>query len=191
MKIAVLEDPLAAVEAAIRDPIGAAPLWEIVEPGQTVAFVIYEPARPSNTHVFLPALIEEIHAVGAPYEDMCIVFAVGSHNAMTEAEMRGEVGEWVASRLKLYSGEIDFYSDQRVAAVKHVILSGSVTIGDITSTERCFSDTTSPRRPSFLINVVLDEENRILKVFAGNYILAHKEACTFVEELRQNLLSGA
>ena len=29
----VLPDPVAAVEAAIREPIGAAPLWEIVSPG--------------------------------------------------------------------------------------------------------------------------------------------------------------
>ena len=50
----VLTDPVAAIEAAIREPIGAAPLWEIVSPGQTVAFIVNDPTRVANTHVFLP-----------------------------------------------------------------------------------------------------------------------------------------
>jgi nickel-dependent lactate racemase len=38
-------------------------------------------------------------------------------------------------------------------------------------------------RPSFLLNVVLDEEKRFLKVFAGDYIAAHKQACAFVDQV--------
>jgi lactate racemase len=38
-------------------------------------------------------------------------------------------------------------------------------------------------RPSFLLNVVLDEEKRFLRVFAGDYIAAHREACGFVDEV--------
>jgi lactate racemase len=38
-------------------------------------------------------------------------------------------------------------------------------------------------RPSFLLNVVLDDEKRFLKVFAGDYIAAHKEACKFVDQV--------
>jgi lactate racemase len=38
-------------------------------------------------------------------------------------------------------------------------------------------------RPSFLINVVLNEKKKFLKVFAGDYIAAHKEACKFVAEV--------
>jgi len=38
-------------------------------------------------------------------------------------------------------------------------------------------------RPSFLINVVLDEEKRFLAVYAGDYIEAHKEACKMVDKV--------
>jgi nickel-dependent lactate racemase len=38
-------------------------------------------------------------------------------------------------------------------------------------------------RPSFLLNVVLDEDKRFLKVFAGDYIKAHREACVFVDQV--------
>jgi lactate racemase len=138
----VLTDPVAAIEAAIREPIGAAPLWEIVSPGQTVAFIVNDPTRVANTHVFLPVLIEEIHAVGVPYDDMCIVFALGSHRLMTEAEMIEEVGADVAAKIKMYNSDCKdlsqfkyfgetsrgtpVYFHKKVAEANHIILTGSV-----------------------------------------------------------------
>ncbi len=38
-------------------------------------------------------------------------------------------------------------------------------------------------RPTFLINVVLNEKKETLRVFAGDYIKAHIEACKFVDEV--------
>jgi lactate racemase len=38
-------------------------------------------------------------------------------------------------------------------------------------------------RPSFLLNVVLDEKKQFLKIFAGDYIQAHLAGCEFVESL--------
>ncbi len=38
-------------------------------------------------------------------------------------------------------------------------------------------------RPSFLMNVVLNENYEFLQVFAGDYITAHLEACKFVESV--------
>ena len=38
-------------------------------------------------------------------------------------------------------------------------------------------------RPSFLLNVVLDEKKQFLKIFAGDYIKAHQEGCKFVESI--------
>jgi len=39
------------------------------------------------------------------------------------------------------------------------------------------------RRPSFLLNVVLNEKKEFLKVFAGDYIQAHLVACEFVDRV--------
>ena len=39
------------------------------------------------------------------------------------------------------------------------------------------------RRPSFLLNVVLNEKKEFLKVFAGDYIQAHLVACEFVDQV--------
>ncbi len=38
-------------------------------------------------------------------------------------------------------------------------------------------------RPSFLLNVVLNEKKEFLKVFGGDYIQAHLQACEFVEQI--------
>ena len=38
-------------------------------------------------------------------------------------------------------------------------------------------------RPTFLVNMVLNEKKQTLKVFAGDYIEAHLQACQFVDEI--------
>jgi nickel-dependent lactate racemase len=42
---------------------------------------------------------------------------------------------------------------------------------------------TEMRRPSFLLNVVLNEKKEFLKVFAGDYIQAHLQGCALVEQI--------
>jgi nickel-dependent lactate racemase len=46
-------------------------------------------------------------------------------------------------------------------------------------------------RPSFLLNVVLNEKKEFLKVFAGDYIQAHLEACKLVETVYGTPIPGA
>ena len=185
-----MTDLLTTIESAIRDPIGAPPLWEIVEPGQTVAFVICDPSRTANTHEFLPVLIDEIHAVGVPYEDLCIVFAAGSHGPMSEAEMALEVGKEVASRIKMVSSDDDLYSNQYVAQARHVILTGSVRSQAENHADDDWVERSDIRRPAFLFYVVLNEENQILRVFAGNHVLAHQAARSFADEVHARRVSG-
>jgi lactate racemase len=233
-----IADPAAAVREAIRHPIGSPPLREIVKPGQTVAFIVNDPTRVARSDVFLPALLEELNAAGVPDGNMRIVFSLGTHRAMTDAEMAAEVGSAVAARVKMHN--TDCYDDRQftffgttsrgtkvgfnalVTEVDHIICTGSIVhhffagfgggrkamlpgvaayetirhnhsmmfdpnavigrlegnpvyLDQIEGVEMC--------RPSFLLNVVLDEEKRFLKVFAGDYIAAHKQACTFVDQV--------
>ncbi len=44
-------------------------------------------------------------------------------------------------------------------------------------------EATEMKRPSFLLNVVLNEKKEFLKIFAGDYIQAHLEGCKFVESI--------
>jgi lactate racemase len=233
-----IAEPTAAVKKAIRHPIDSLPLQEIVKSGQTVAFIVNDPTRVARSDVFMPILLDELNAVGVPDANMRIVFSLGTHRAMTEAEMTAEVGPTVASRVKMHNtdcfedSQFTFFGtttrgtkvgfNKLVTEVDHIICTGSIVhhffagfgggrkamlpgvaayetirhnhsmmfdpnavigrlegnpvyLDQIEGVEMC--------RPSFLLNVVLDEEKRFLKVFAGDYITAHKEACAFVDQV--------
>ena len=137
-----LADPTAAVSEAIRHPIGSPPLREIVKPGQTVAFIVNDPTRVARSDVFMPILLDELNAVGVPDANMRIVFSLGAHRAMTEAEMTEEVGTAVAARVKMYN--TDAFDDRQftffgttsrgtkvgfnklVTEVDHIVCTGSI-----------------------------------------------------------------
>jgi nickel-dependent lactate racemase len=234
----VLAAPAEAIRQAIRNPIGSKPLREIVKPGQTVAFLVNDPTRVANSHIFMPILLDELNEVGIPDEDMRIVFALGTHRLMSEAEMVGEVGPEVAKRVKMFNSDCKdesqfqyfgmtsrgtpVYFHKKVVEVDHIICTGSVVhhffsgfgggrkamlpgvsyYETVRQNHRLMLDPNAVIgklqgnpvyhdqvegvemcRPSFLLNVVLNEKKEFLKVFAGDYIQAHLECCKLVDEV--------
>ena len=99
----VLPDPAAAIREAIRSPIASPPLREVANPGETVCFIVNDPTRVANSHVFMPILLDELNAAGVPDKDMFIVFALGTHRDMTAEEMAEAVGPEVAKRVRMYN----------------------------------------------------------------------------------------
>ena len=88
---------------ALYHPIGLPPVNEIVKPGDTVAFICNDPTRIANSEIFMPILVNEMNKLGVPDENMKIVFALGTHRAMTPEEMEKEVSPEVARRIKMYN----------------------------------------------------------------------------------------
>ena len=237
----VMEDIEAGVLEAIRHPIGCPSLDEIVKPGDTVAFICNDPTRVANSFDFMPILVNEMNRLGVRDEDMKIVFALGTHRAMTEEEMAEGVGEEVAKRLKMYNSistnadDFEYFGDtsrgtpvwinKELCHVDHVILTGTIvhhyfsgygggrkavlpgcaametvrvnhsfmlderaglgkTVGN-----PCYEDQMegvalfAKGRSLFLFNAILNAKHQFLRMFAGNYIDAHKEACKFVDEV--------
>lgn len=138
----VLVDPAEAIRAAIRNPIGSKPLREIVKQGETVAFIVNDPTRVANSHIFMPVLLDELNEAGIPDENMHIVFALGTHRLMSKEEMAGEVGPEVAKRVKMYNSDCKdksqfayfgitsrgtpVYFNKRVVEADHIVCTGSV-----------------------------------------------------------------
>ena len=81
------------VRRALREPIGAAPLRDIVRAGETVAIVTSDITRPCPTWKMLPPVLEELFAAGIRPEDITVTFALGSHRAHTEEEHKKLMGE--------------------------------------------------------------------------------------------------
>ncbi len=235
----VLEDVRGAVLDAIRHPIGTKPLEEIIRPGDTVAFICNDPTRVANSEIFMPILVEEMNRLGVPDENMRIVFALGTHRAMTPEEMASEVGEDVARRIRHYNSistvDEDFVYfgttsrgtpvriNKHLCDVDHVILTGTIVhhyfsgygggrkailpgcaametvrknhsfmlepsagLG-ITIGNPCYEDQMegvslfARGRSLFLFNAILNAKHEFLSIFAGDWRLAHNEACRFVD----------
>ena len=106
-----LTDLKAAVLDAIYHPIASEPIDKLVKPGMKVAFICNDSTRVANTHDFMPILVDEMNKLGVKDEDMKIVFALGTHRAMSHEEMVEQVSEGVAARLKMYNSDCNKHED--------------------------------------------------------------------------------
>ena len=92
-------DEAAAFREAVRDPIAARPLREIVKSGDQVAIVIPDLTRPLPSDRLLPWLFDELGHV--PAEQIVIVNGTGSHRSNTPEELVAMVGRDVFARFRV------------------------------------------------------------------------------------------
>ena len=96
-----LADEQAAVVDALRSPVGAPPLGELVRAKDSVAVVFSDLTRPMPNERALPPLLAELALAGVPDEAIVLVNALGAHRLQTEAELRGMLGEEIAGRYRI------------------------------------------------------------------------------------------
>ncbi len=94
-----LPDEPAAFLEAVRKPVGARPLREIVSAKDRVALVIPDITRPLPTDRLLPWVFTELSHV--PAANFTIVNGTGSHRANTPAELEKMVGAEVARKVRI------------------------------------------------------------------------------------------
>lgn len=94
-----LPDEAAAFREAVRAPVEARPLREIVKASDRVAVVIPDLTRPLPSDRLLPWLFEELSHV--PAERFTIVNGTGSHRVNTPEELRTMVGPEVLGRYRV------------------------------------------------------------------------------------------
>lgn len=89
------------VTQALENPIGTPPLAHLVEPGQRVAIIVDDYTRKTPVSLFLPQVLERLHAAGVAREDIRIVVAPGTHRLMTEEELAAKVGAEVVAQYEI------------------------------------------------------------------------------------------
>ena len=97
--VAGLPDEGAAFREAVRQPIGARPLRDLVGVRDRVAVVIPDITRPMPTDRLLPWLFAELPHV--PAQNVTIINGTGSHRPNTPAEIERMVGRAVASTYRI------------------------------------------------------------------------------------------
>src|SRR3712207_3431226 len=94
-----LPDEHAAFEAAVRDPIGTAPLRDLVAADDRIAIVIADITRPSPSERLVPWIMSELAHV--PPQNVVIVNGTGSHRANTREELIQMLGERVVDTVRI------------------------------------------------------------------------------------------
>ncbi|MSQ33299.1 MAG: nickel-dependent lactate racemase [Dehalococcoidia bacterium] len=94
-----LPEPPAALRAALRSPLGAAPLRRLARPGQRVAISVCDVTRPAPRRAVLAAIFEELEGVRP--QDIVILIATGTHRANTRSELEEMLGPDILARYRV------------------------------------------------------------------------------------------
>jgi len=96
------DQEVAAVQSALEQPIGTAPLRQIVHTGERVVIIVNDITRLTRTDLLLPPIVNTLNAAGIPDADIFIVFALGIHRLQTDDERRVIVGDEIFNRLRMF-----------------------------------------------------------------------------------------
>ena len=94
-----LPDEATSFQAAVRAPINAKPLKELISAKDKVAIVIPDITRPLPTDRLLPWIFAELSHV--PAENFVIVNGTGSHRVNTPEELDAMVGKGIAKKYRI------------------------------------------------------------------------------------------
>ena len=85
-----LDDPAAALLAAVRAPLGSPPLRELVRDGDRVVISVCDGTRAQPRPAMLRVLLAELPQVGP--QDVTVLIATGTHRGNTPAELEAMLG---------------------------------------------------------------------------------------------------
>ncbi|HUT53653.1 MAG TPA: nickel-dependent lactate racemase [bacterium] len=95
-----IADVSAALAGALARPDAGPPLAELAAGARDAVIVIDDVGRPTPARLLAPAVLETLLSSGLAADRIKVVFALGTHRPMTEAEMRAKAGEDVFSRVR-------------------------------------------------------------------------------------------
>lgn len=101
--LAGLENDIEALKMALKNPIGTAPLREMVKATDKIAIVISDITRPTPNEKLVPVLIQELAHV--PIENFVIINGTGTHRDQTREEFVQMLGEWVVDNVRIINNQ--------------------------------------------------------------------------------------
>ncbi len=232
-----LPDEPAAIQHALRHPIGTPPLRELVSAHDTVAIVFSDLTRPMPNERVLPVLLAELDHV--PPERITLINALGTHRPNTGDELRRMLGDAVYGRYpilqhdpwdkdqmvrlgvtrfghevwinrvyldasaRILTGFIEphifagfsggpkavlpgiagmdtILDNHQAAMIAHPQATWGVTEGNPIWEEMW--EVAAWTRPTFLLNVTLNQDRAITGVFAGDWLAAHRVGAALVRQ---------
>ena len=100
-------DPPAETQRGLAEPIGMPRLRALARSDTRVALLVDDVSRPTPVAQLLPAVLDELRQAGVGKERITLVTAIGSHRAMTGAEVAARVGAGAFDGLHWESHDCD------------------------------------------------------------------------------------
>ena len=104
-----LEDPEAAIQAALADPIASPPLRALVDDKDSAAvtacIVFTDITRASPDDLLVPALLRELESAGVPDQNITLLCGIGMHRPSTPEEKVIKLGQDVVDRYRVIDNE--------------------------------------------------------------------------------------
>jgi nickel-dependent lactate racemase len=98
----LLPDPEHAVESALAQPVGCAPLLQEARGARSACVLICDITRPVPNGLLLPAILRELLAGGMRPEDIRVLVATGLHRPNEGDELEELVGDpWVLQTVRV------------------------------------------------------------------------------------------
>jgi nickel-dependent lactate racemase len=222
---------------ALSAPIGAPQLSELARGRRGALIVVDDVSRPTPVHRFAPLVLQELKDAGLTEEKIEFMVALGTHRAMTPAEMADKLGSDIVDRFPVHNHDwqdekqLEFlgtteqgapvWINKRVRRADLVIglgaimpieicgftgggkilvpgLSGPQTVDSMHWTridvpaQQILGRAENPIRASidalarragldFIVNVILDQGDRIVGAVAGDMVAAHRAGCRIAE----------
>lgn len=88
------------LSAKLDEPVDSKTLEELVEPGQTVLFVVPDATRQTACGQVINLLVRRLIANGTAPHEMAAIFATGIHRPVTEEEKHHILTPFIAQRIK-------------------------------------------------------------------------------------------
>jgi lactate racemase len=96
-----LHDPQAAIDEALRSPIGTPPLAELAKGRRTACILVCDITRPVPNRLILPPLLRTLEQQGIARRDILILIATGLHRPNEGAELEEMLGPDIARNYRV------------------------------------------------------------------------------------------
>ena len=95
-----LTDPVGALEAALKSPVGTPPLSQLAKGKKTACIVICDITRPVPNQLILPPLLRTLEEADVPRDGITILIATGLHRPNEGDELVELVGQDIATNYR-------------------------------------------------------------------------------------------
>jgi nickel-dependent lactate racemase len=207
-----LTDVETAIADALAQPTGSPPLRELARPGDRACIVFTDVTRASPDHLLVPALLRELAAAGVRDEDITLLCGIGMHRPSTPEERIAKLGAETVARYRVIDNEPQLIGTGLVEPHQYAGYSGGrktvavgaagepliahthgpafvdhpgTRLGRIEGNPFHEAITEAARRANlrFILNVVLDDEKRVVCVRAGEPVETHAQLVEFARSI--------